>query len=251
MPVGPRDEQTLAPPSGPPPSGPPTRRGPGQRLDWLAVGLAGLIAFTSIMSAVVAWRASVAAIDASRLSSLVVQQGARRQQIERQIEGMVAQDRRFAGAYLEHALAARELTRQAEELRATDSAGADALDLLAHGQRALARSLAPFFNAGGISLTEDGSVDYDEQYVIDFLRDANPELRALDPEATLEAADRADQRTTALIGVAAVLVAALLLLTIGQVIRRRRNLRSGFAAGGSLLAGTATLGLLVVEFVWR
>jgi len=219
--------------------------------DWLALGLAVVIGFTSIMSAVVAWRASVSAIDAARLSSLVVQQGARRQQLERQIEGLVAQDRRFVGAYLEHALAARELARQADELRPTDPDAADALDLQAHGERALARSLEPFFSAGGISLTDEGTVDYDERFVTDYLRDTDPELRALDPERTLAQADRADQRTIALIGVAALFVAALLLLTIGQVVRRRRRARTTFAAGGSLLAAVATLAFVVVELLWQ
>src|SRR5512132_3750711 len=63
---------------------------PGRRLRVLlqhpersAALLAILIGFASIMSAVIAWRASLASIDASRYDSLPVQQQARRQQIER------------------------------------------------------------------------------------------------------------------------------------------------------------------------
>ena len=72
-----------------------------------SVALAVLIGFASVFSAVVAWRASLASIDASRYDSLAVQQTARRGQIERELEGLIAQDLRFVNVYQEHALAAR------------------------------------------------------------------------------------------------------------------------------------------------
>ena len=78
--------------------------------------LAILIGYASILSAVVAWRASLASIDASRYESLHVQQQARQQQIERDLEGLIAQDLRFVNVFQEHALAARELRSQADEL---------------------------------------------------------------------------------------------------------------------------------------
>ncbi len=215
------------------------------------MALAVLIAFASVFSAVVAWRASVVAIDASRLESLVVQQQAREQQLEREIEGRVAQDLRFAGAYQEHALAARELSRQADELRPTDPEGADALDVLAHGERSLARALEPFFSTTGIALEEDGTVAYDADFVVGYLRDTNPELRELDPARTLDQANEADERTITLIALAGILVAALLFLTIGQVARRRRRIRPAFAAVGAVLVITATIGFAVVELMGR
>lgn len=229
--------------AGDPPSRPPVRR------DWLGLGLALLIGFASVFSAAVAWRASLASIEASRLESLVVQQQARRQQLERQLEGMVAQDLRFAGAFQEHALAARELSRQADELRPTDPQGADALDVLAHNARSLVRAVQPFFNASGLELNDDGAVEYDAAFVLDFLRDANPELRELNPERTLELANAASERTINLIAVAALLVAALLLLTVGQVARRRLRIRSLFAAAGGVLVAGAVIGFVAVELL--
>jgi hypothetical protein len=68
---------------------PPSRNAASHRL--AAVTLAVLIGFASILSAVVAWQASLASIDASRLGSLGVQQRARVEQIERDLQGLIAQ----------------------------------------------------------------------------------------------------------------------------------------------------------------
>jgi len=67
--------------------------------EWSAALLAILIGFASVFSAVIAWQASLASIDASRLQSLAVQQQARQEQIERELEGTVQQDQRFVADY--------------------------------------------------------------------------------------------------------------------------------------------------------
>jgi hypothetical protein len=121
--------------------------------------LAVLIGFASVFSAVIAWQASLSSIDAGRYQSLAVQQQARREQIERELEGTVEQDLRFVAEYQEHALAARELQSQADSIRATDATAADALDVEAQSESAQARALAPFFmGAGGIALDVNGTV---------------------------------------------------------------------------------------------
>ena len=58
-----------------------------------------------------------------------MQQTARQGQIERELEALIAQDLRFVNVYQEHALAARELTSQAESLRDSDPDSADIFDL--------------------------------------------------------------------------------------------------------------------------
>ena len=102
--------------------------------------LALLIGLASVFSAVIAWRASLASIDSSRYQSLAVQQQARREQIERELEGIVEQDQRFVAEFQEDALAARELQAQADSIRATDPDAADILDLEAQSRLAMARA---------------------------------------------------------------------------------------------------------------
>ncbi len=210
--------------------------------------LALLIAFASVMSAVIAWRASLASIDASRYESLAVQQQARRQQIERELEGTVEQDLRFVDAYQEHALAARQLQSQADALRPTDPTTADQLDLDAQGELALARSIVPFFiGATGIYLADDGSVPYDRAFVLRNLQEGNVELREIRSQRTLELAQRADSLTLNLIAVAALMIAALFFLTVAQVSRSLVRVRQAFFAAGGVLVALAIIGFLLVE----
>src|SRR5512141_2156315 len=210
--------------------------------------LALLIGFASIMSAVIAWRASLASIDASRYESLAVQQQARRQQIERELEGTVEQDLRFVDIYQEHALEARQLQAQADSLRPTDSTTADQLDLEAQGELALARSVVPFFmGASGVHLADDGSVPYDRAYVLRNLQEGNVELREIKSQRTLELAQHADSLTLSLIGVAALMVAALFFLTVAQVSHSLVRVRQAFFVAGAVLVAVATLGFVVIE----
>jgi hypothetical protein len=212
--------------------------------------LALLIGFASIMSAFVAWRASLASIDASRYESLAVQQQARQQQIERELEGLVEQDLRFINSYQEHALAARELNAQAEALRDTDPDAANLLDLQAQGESALARSVIPFFmGASGIALADDGSVPYDRAFVLRNLEQGNIEWRELRVQPAPELAQRADARTIYLIAVAALFVAALFFLTIAQVSRTLIRVRQVFFVGGAALALVGMLGFILVELL--
>jgi hypothetical protein len=215
-----------------------------------AVLLALLIGYASIFSAVLAWRASLATIEASRHESLAVQEQARRTQLERLSEGTVAQDERFVAIFQEHALAARELAEQAATLREGDPAAADILDLQSQAHAALARALQPFFmGAGGIGLGEDDTVGYDRGFVLRNLREADSELRELRTQRTVELAERADARSLGIVGVAAVVVAALLFLTVAQVSRSRMRVRAVFFAIGGVLVAIGTVGFLWVELL--
>jgi hypothetical protein len=212
--------------------------------------LAILIGYASILSAVLAWRASLASIDASRHESLTVQQQARIGQIERELETLVAQDLRFVNVYQEHALAARELKSQADELRTSDPVAADELDLQSQAELDLARAVTPFFlGATGVTLGDDGTVAYDTEYVLGNLRAGDNELRELRSQNTEELATKADARSLGFIGVAAIIVAALLFLTIAQVIRTRGRVGHVFFAAGAVLVVFGTIGFIVVELV--
>lgn len=215
-----------------------------------SIALAILIGFASVFSAVVAWRASLASIDSSRYESLAVQQAARRGQIERELEGLIAQDLRFVNVYQEHALAARELKAQAESLYESDPDSADILDLEAQARLDLARAVQRFFlGASGITLSTDGTVTYDIAYVLRNLSEGNVELRELETQRTSELAARADARSVSLVGVAAFVVAALFFLTIAQVTRARRGIRQVFFAAGAILVAVGTVGFVLVELL--
>jgi hypothetical protein len=214
----------------------------------VGVALALLIGYTSILSAVVAWRASLSSIDAGRFESLAVQQQARREQLQRQSEGVVSQDLRLITEYREHAIAARELQAQADGIRAENADLADELDLEAHGRLALARALQPFvLGQAGIGLNDDGTVNYDPERILRLLREGDTELRELRPDETLELANAADRHTLTLVALAAILVAALLFLTIAQVTRRRGGLRVATLAAGAVLVLFGTVAFVAVE----
>jgi hypothetical protein len=209
--------------------------------------LAVLIGFASVFSAVIAWRASLASIDSSRYESLAVQQQARREQIERELEGSVQQDQRFIAEYQEHALAAREIQAQADSLRPTDAAAADLLDLEAQNELAKARAMTPFFRGLQITLDENGNVPYDATFVLRNLEQGNPELRELRTSNVAALAGRADAKSLDLIGVAALIVGALFFLTVAQVSRTRQRLRQAFFVAGGIMVVVGTVGFLLVE----
>jgi len=213
------------------------------------IALAALIAFASILSAVVAWQASLASIQASRYGSLAAQQLTRKQQIEAELRGLIDQDLRFVNLYQEHILAARELKTQADNLRATDATAADELDLESQAQADLARVLRPFFLAAGdLQFRADGTVDYNVDFVLTNLEQGNLELRELRTSNTKAVADQADARAVSLSLVAALVVAALFFLTIAQVARTRARTQRVFVGVGGLLVLIGTVSFLFVAF---
>ena len=252
-------QDDTVPPSIPPPDEPSLEpRGESRvaaalhRPERSAALLALLIGFASVFSAVVAWRASIASIDASRYESLAVQQQARREQIERELESTVQQDLRFVIQFQEHSLAARQLQTQADAIRESDPTAADILDIEAQSQLSLARALKPFFlGATGVALDESGQVPYEADFVLTNLRESNVEWRELQTTTprTIELGQRSDEKSLALIGVAALIVAALFFLTVAQVSRTRPRVRQVFFVAGGLLVAAGALAFAVVEVV--
>ena len=213
-----------------------------------AVLLAVLIGFASVFSAAIAWRASLASIDASRYQSLAVQQQARREQIERELEATVQQDLRFVTDFQQHSLAARELQTQADSIRATDATAADTLDLQAQSELALARAMKPFFTgAGGVALDDDGTVPYDKAFVLRNLSESNAELRELRTSGVTALSNQANAKSIDLIAVAALVVAALFFLTVAQVSRTRLRIRQAFFVAGGLMVVVGVLGFVGIE----
>jgi hypothetical protein len=237
-----------APPGPPPPplSAPtPPRPARSDAPDPWAVRIAILIGVLSILSAVVAWRGSVASSDASDLKGRGMQATADRLQALQRIEGVIDQDERLVARYSEHLLAANDLDASADDVRPSDAPLADELDLEAQGERALARALEPFFWVGRPTIGEDGAPVYDEEFVSRNLRDADLTLRELQPERLFQAGDAAGRRAQGFVILTLVLVASLFFLTLAQLLRR--PIRFWFLGTGAIGGLIGLLGLAVLE----
>jgi hypothetical protein len=197
------------------------------------------------MSAMVAWRASVASNEETAAEVRGMQAIAQQLQLEQRLEAYVDQDERLIGRYQEHLVAARELQSAADEVRETDPALADRLDLEAQGRHALARQLSAFFLVAIPDESEDGGVVYDADFVARNLREGTTELREIQPERFLAIADEAGARSTGLIAMVLVLVGSLFILTLAQLVHHPSRL--AIAAIGALLGVVGVVGFVILE----
>ena len=243
-PVPPAEERTETAVPPPPPEAPgPAAAEPADRFRTV---VAVLIAVTSILGAVVAWRASVSSSDAGDLDEQATQELVLQEQELASIEGLVANDQRLFARYQEHILAWRILLRQADETRQSDVGLADALKAQAAGELALARSLRRFFQGGTPDFgDEEGKVVYDREFVMNNLRANNPELAELDPDATFALAEEEHDRTVRLVGVFTLVIVALFFLTIAQF--AREAIRGLFAVAGVVVALAGLVLFALVE----
>lgn len=232
----------------PPPSHAPRSQASSGTADSFTNWVAFLIAVVSIVSALVAWRASLAQNDAQGLDIRAIQELAQVQQARQGLQSLVDQDRRFVARAQEHLLTAKQLRAEADSIRATDATRADQLDQQAQDEDALARVLSPFFlAAGGIVLGDNDQIGYDAAYVQRNLEQNDETMRQLHPDETRTSATIAHARALDLIGIALVLVVSLFFLTLAEVGRRR--LRVWFAAAGGLGAIAAVAALVAVEVI--
>ncbi len=208
--------------------------------------VAVLIAVTSILGAVVAWRASVSSNAAGDLDEQGTQELVLEEQERASIEGLVANDQRLFARYQEHILAWRLLQKQAEAQRGKDQELADALAAEAQGELALARSLRGFFQGGTPDFGDDeGVVAYDRDFVLANLEANNQYLPVLDPQATFRRADEEHDRTVRLVGVFTLVVVALFFLTIAQF--AGAAIRGLFAVAGVAVGVAGLIAFALVE----
>jgi len=235
-------------PHGPPPpaSHAPRSKASSGTADAFTNAVAVLIAVVSIVSAIVAWRASLAQNDAQGLDVRAIQELAQVQQARQGLQALVDQDRRFLARAQEHLLTAKQLRAEADAIRGTDATRADQLDQQAQDEDALARVLGPFFlAASGIVLGENDLIGYDPVYVQRNLEQNNETMRELRPEETRASAATAHARALDLVGIALLLVVSLFFLTLAEVGRQRP--RGWFAAAGGVGAIVGLAALVAVE----
>jgi hypothetical protein len=194
------------------------------------------IVIVSILTATMAWRASVWSERSSNTDELTRQDTVQEQQLRATLSQNVAQDIRVFGRYEEHSLRARELERDARRVRG--SALARELEREAAEQRTLAKALRAYFVAGQpIDALEGDGVEYNPEFTLRTLVANETELETLRPRELREEAREAHLKAVRLTGLAVLFVAALLFLTLAEVTRTAvSRLLAGAGAGVALIA---------------
>lgn len=226
------------------PHGAPTKTGRWSR-GWryvIGVPLVALgIVAVSILSGVATWRASEWSSRADRLERLATQDDAFDKQSRARVRSRVDQYLRSFGTLDRHSSAATRLDGDATAILGADPALAQRLTRQAQHERALADDVLadpPTYDARDLPVVEPAQI-------IRALEADDPDLVSLSARHIEDDAKAARDKATNLVGVALVLAAALLFLTLAQLTRQTRS--RGFAVAGSLVAGAA---LVVLTAVW-
>jgi len=196
-----------------------------------------LIALTSCLGAVGAWRAAVASGGAASAERSAFANTVAAEQQRAAIETTIG--------LVETTFARRAALREAEaEVRrqAADATGDEAvrLDALADAYETTAARLVVDADA----LAPDGSLDLEAKREVEWALAAG--LQDLDPGPEVAEAGSLRAKSERLVGLTALLIAAALFLTLAQVSRRPRAAALFWNGGLAVLAVSAVL-LLVVE----
>ena len=193
-----------------------------------------LIVIASLAGAGVAWSASVESTRASDLDQLAQQQFLEVQQILTSGRADVAEELRKVGTFQQQISSQRFFAEKAQELANKYPALAAQLASEAQGQASLARNTAALFFAAFPQISQDGAVTYDQEQALNNLLGRYVIYQQLHPAEIQQEAAAAHLKTSRIVGVGIILVAALLFLTLAQVARSRS--RHAF-----LVVGTAVL----------
>lgn len=218
--------------------------------DWLKTLIVVGIAIVSSLGAYVAYRASVADQDSSRLYQTGLQELSRQQQIKTNYEAEIDQDLRNLGPYQEHLKAADLLTAQADRIRTQQPALADLLLTEAQGELALARVRQALFirlkpNPGAANQT----VSYDRSYALKYALQNDNEYSDLRPDTFLAQAGKIESKATGLTALVMLFVLSLVFLTLANF--TRLVIRQVFAVGGGLISLFGLVAFFLVESIGR
>ena len=216
-----------------------------RRADRIAIVIAFLVATVSIVSAVVAGRAAVWASTAGAYDATVLQEAIERQQLEGDRAADANADVQLATRYDDAVQRALGLRAAADGLRPTDPMGAARLDLQAQAAWGIDLALWRFFRLQVPAYDADGHLVLDTASAIDAQLAADPRLAELRRSNTPTLAAAAHARTTSLVAIAVLFVAALFAFTLGEVWRGRR--RWVPLATGVVLAAAGLAATIVVD----
>jgi hypothetical protein len=195
----------------------------------------GIVA-VSILSGVATWRASEWSTRADRFERLATQDLAFSHQVRAEIRAHVDQDLRTFGSYEQQHDGAVRLEHDAPSVLLRDPSLAHRMTRQAQHQRALANG--ELSRMGTITSYDDrGLVSIDPAAAIRASEAQNPDLANLRVSRNASLATTARDKATNLVGVAVILAASLLFLTLAQLTTQATS--RSFAVTGTLVAGAA------------
>ena len=216
--------EEVAEPQPPPPEGAGGARAPRDRFRTF---VAITIVASSILGALVGWRASVVAGSAVGLDQRATQQLLQLQRLQGAAQGKVDEDLRLLGLFQEHVLNWRLL--QKDSAAATDPVVADELAVQALSELNHARSMLRYFQAALPDFSDPaGVVSYDREFALENASDQ--EIRELRPGALFVEGRAEHGRAVQMLAIVILLIVSLFFLTLAQF--ARRSIRGVFAGAG-------------------
>ncbi len=203
------------------------------------VGVASLIAVTSLIGAVAAWRAEAASRQSDEAEQTGFANSVANAQAKAQIRSSLEQVLVQYESSRTYAAQAVALRKQAASLGAADAARLRV-------QSSAAAHLAAFLKAHvrPNALRPDGTLDLDRAFQLDY---AQARQNAdLDPAPDFRQVDHFAKKSERLVGLTALLIAAAFFFTLAQVGKRRLAARV-YLGGGVIVLVAATVLLVVVE----
>lgn len=198
-----------------------------------------LIALTSVLGSVAAWRASAASGAAGASERWAFANTLTAEQQDSRIETELASLEFTHARRTALEAAATALRAQADGMEAAEAAP---LEALADAYEAAAATLAQFISADAVG--PDGRLD------LEGMREAQWALAAdladLDPSEETAEAESLRNKSQRLVGLTALLIAAALFLTLAEV-SRRRLVADLYWRGGVVVLAAAVVLLMVVE----
>jgi hypothetical protein len=196
-----------------------------------------LIALTSVLGAVGAWRASAAGTEAANAGRKAFADTVAAEQQRVTIDSVLGS---IEIAYTERA----SLVAMADSLRerAGRASGEEGARLLALADAY--RSTADSFVIDADALRPDGTLDLEAKSQIEWA--LAQDRQDLDPAPELAVAESLKSKSEQLVGLTALMIAGALFLTLAQVSRNRRVQRL-YLNGGVAVLVVATVLLVVVE----
>ena len=206
-----------------------------------------LIAGTSVLGSLIAYRASQHSGSASGLEQQASQQLLRKRQLEGSVDSYIKNDQRLFTRYQEHVRAWRHLTAESEDLRKSSPRVAEVLEEEAKGELTLARRLSRFFTYPAPAPSqsdEDGALEYNADAARRDLIGLYARIGDFQPQRMEEAAAKEADVSLHLSGVAALSILALFFLTLAEITKKRRaHLLAGL--GGVALLTSLVLFILI------
>jgi hypothetical protein len=190
------------------------------------------IVIVTVVGSVLAFRAAIVSSNASDGVQQGLQDLILREQRTAEIDSYVTHDQQLFNEYREHYLAAGDLRDGAA--KTADPTLKATLAAQAREELAVAHTLRTRFLSTVLTSADD---TYDPTFFRGALLGEDSDLRALKPDAVLEASDKAQRKSVEIVGAGTILVLALFALTLAELTQTSARRRLSLAGGITMVAG--------------